>query len=166
MVCPTRSGGAGNLPVHSWRKGTHVSGGGSLEDVKIAGYDVRFSSIAELRAGNGFKILELNGAASEATSAYDSGKSLRQAYGILFKQGELVFAIGAENRRNGHCPDPPLEILRQWLRYRQNSLSPAGRLAYVQRKFSSAPGRLCPRHESRRTSLARSRAAAKSPTLR
>lgn len=40
----------------------------------------------------------LNGAASEATSAYDSSKSLREAYRILFQQWDLVFAIGDENR--------------------------------------------------------------------
>jgi hypothetical protein len=88
----------------------------------IGRYDIRFSSIADLQAGRGFKILELNGAASEATSAYDSSKSLRQAYGLLFRQWELVFAIGVENRQHGHRPDPISRILREWLRYQRYSL--------------------------------------------
>ncbi|HEU4678215.1 MAG TPA: hypothetical protein VFS35_01760, partial [Terrimicrobiaceae bacterium] len=88
----------------------------------IGRYDVRFRSIEEFRAGQGFKILELNGAASEATSAYDSGKSLREAYGILFQQWELVFAIGAANRQRGYRPDAVTKILAEWQSYRQASL--------------------------------------------
>lgn len=94
----------------------------SLPGFYIGRYDVRFSSIEEFRAGRGFKILELNGAASEATSAYDSSKSLREAYDILFQQWELVFAIGAENRRRGYRPDPLAKILLEWQRYQQASL--------------------------------------------
>jgi hypothetical protein len=88
----------------------------------IGRYDVRFRSIEEFRAGRGFKILELNGAASEATSAYDSSKSLREAYGLLFQQWELVFAIGAANRRRGYRPDAVTKILTEWQRYRRASL--------------------------------------------
>ncbi|NJR13361.1 MAG: hypothetical protein HC779_02710 [Phyllobacteriaceae bacterium] len=49
----------------------------------------------DLRAGRNFQIVELNGAASEATSIYDSRNSLFGAYRTLFHQWELVFAIGA-----------------------------------------------------------------------
>lgn len=59
-----------------------------------------------IRKGEGFTILELNGAASEATNAYDSGNSLCEAYRTLFRQWELVFAIADENRRRGHRADP------------------------------------------------------------
>ena len=93
-----------------------------LPEFYIGRYDVRFRSIEEFRMGKGFKILELNGAASEATSAYDSTKSLREAYGILFRQWELVFAIGDENRRRGHRADPLAKIISAWQRYRQGSL--------------------------------------------
>jgi len=93
-----------------------------LPEFYIGRYDVRFRSIEEFRMGKGFKILELNGAASEATSAYDSSKSLREAYGILFRQWELVFAIGDENRRRGHRADPLAKIISAWQHYRQGSL--------------------------------------------
>ena len=88
----------------------------------IGGYDVRFRSVEEFRAGRGFEILELNGAASEATSAYDASKSLREAYKILFRQWELVFAIGAENRRRRYRPDAVTKIFIEWQRYRRASL--------------------------------------------
>jgi len=70
----------------------------------------------------GFAILELNGAASEATSAYDSSKSLREAYRVLFQQWDLVFAIGDENRRRGHRGDSLAKILSEWRRYQECSL--------------------------------------------
>ena len=72
--------------------------------------------------GEGFTILELNGAVSEATSAYDSSKSLRDACHRLFKQLELVFAIADGNRRLGHRADPLAKFFSEWRRYQECSL--------------------------------------------
>jgi membrane protein DedA with SNARE-associated domain len=80
----------------------------------IGRYDVRFSSEGDLRAGRNFQILELNGAGAEATSIYDARNSLRSAYRTLFRQWELVFAIGAANRALGAEPTPLPELLRVW----------------------------------------------------
>ena len=88
----------------------------------IGRYDVRFGSIEEFRKGKGFAILELNGAASEATNAYDSGNSLCEACRILFRQWELVFAIADENRRRGHRADPVAKIFSEWRRCQECSL--------------------------------------------
>lgn len=94
-----------------------------LSGFYIGRYDVRFASPEEFRQGRGFKILELNGAASEATSAYDaSSKSLRDAYRLLFKQWELVFAIGRDNRRRGCREDSLRTIASEWWRYQSRSL--------------------------------------------
>ena len=77
-------------------------------------------------------ILQLNGAASEVTSAYDGRKSFRQAYGLLFKQWELVFTIGDENRRRGSPRSSLAQIVSEWCRYRQRSLChPPGGLNHV-----------------------------------
>jgi membrane protein DedA with SNARE-associated domain len=87
----------------------------------IGRYDVRYPSDDDIRRGENFKILELNGAASEATSIYDSRNSLFRAYGTLFKQWDLVFAIGAANRKLGHRP-AGLRLLRdEWKKYQQLS---------------------------------------------
>jgi membrane protein DedA with SNARE-associated domain len=67
----------------------------------IGRYDVRYATDEDLRAGRNFQIIELNGAASEATSIYDSRNSLATAYRTLFRQWDLVFAIGAANRARG-----------------------------------------------------------------
>lgn len=85
-----------------------------LDGFCIGRYDIRYSSPAELRAGRDFQIIELNGAASEATSIYDARNSLFDAYRKLFQQWELVFAIGAENRRLGLSPTAPSLLWRKW----------------------------------------------------
>jgi membrane protein DedA with SNARE-associated domain len=85
----------------------------------IGRYDLRFSSEADLRAGKNFQIIELNGAASEATSIYDSRNSLWSAYRTLFRQWDLVFGIGAANRALGCVPTPPRVVWKAWRDYQK-----------------------------------------------
>ena len=85
-----------------------------LDGFFIGRYDIRYSSDDDLRAGRNFQIIELNGAASEATSIYDSRNSLRSAYRTLFRQWELVFAIGAANRARGWLPTEVAPLWRKW----------------------------------------------------
>src|SRR5215472_12850897 len=80
----------------------------------IGRYDIRYSSDDELRQGRGFKIIELNGAASEATNIYDSANSLWSAYRTLYRQWQLVYQIGAANRSGGHRPAALLAVLTDW----------------------------------------------------
>ena len=87
----------------------------------IGRYDVRFPTDEDLMRGENFKILELNGAASEATSIYDARNSLFQAYGVLFRQWDLVFAIGAANRQLGHRPAALAVLREEWKKYQQLS---------------------------------------------
>ena len=88
----------------------------------IGRYDVRYTSDDELRGGSGFKIIELNGAASEATNIYDESNSIWSAYKTLYRQWELVYCIGAANRRRGHRPATPLAVLRDWLEFSRQAL--------------------------------------------
>lgn len=87
-----------------------------LDGFCIGRFDIRYSSVEDLRAGRNFQIVELNGAAAEATSIYDSRNSLRAAYRTLFRQWELVFAIGAANRRGGVVPTRLVDLWRAWRR--------------------------------------------------
>ena len=89
----------------------------------IGRYDIRFASEDDLRSGKNFQIIELNGAASEATSIYDARNSLWDAYRTLFKQWELVFAIGAANRKLGVVPTPLAQVWRAWRNYAAMSAS-------------------------------------------
>jgi membrane protein DedA with SNARE-associated domain len=83
----------------------------------IGRYDIRYSSEADLRAGKNFQIIELNGAASEATSIYDARNSIFAAYRTLFRQWDLVFAIGAANRKRGSVPTKLSLVWQKWREY-------------------------------------------------
>jgi membrane protein DedA with SNARE-associated domain len=80
----------------------------------IGRFDVRYTDDESLRQGMGFKIVELNGAASEATNLYDARNSLWSAYRTLYRQWKLTYAIGAENRKRGAKPRPVVSLWRDW----------------------------------------------------
>jgi len=83
----------------------------------IGRYDIRFANKEDLRAGRKFQIIELNGAASEATSIYDARSSIFVAYRTLFRQWDLVFAIGAANRKRGCAPTGLVLVWQKWREY-------------------------------------------------
>jgi len=86
-------------------------------------FDVRYENERDLRAGRNFKIVELNGASSEATNIYDARNSLRCAYQTLFEQWRLAFAIGAANRARGCEPSRLRRLWHEWRRYSAAALS-------------------------------------------
>jgi len=88
-----------------------------LDGFFIGRYDLRYTNEADLRAGKNFSIVELNGASAEAASIYDARNSLWTAYRTLFRQWDLVFAIGAENRRRGCAPMTITACWREWRNY-------------------------------------------------
>jgi len=85
----------------------------------IGRYDIRYSSVEDLKRGQNFQIVELNGAASEATSIYDARNSLFSAYKTLFRQWDLVFAIGAANHKLGATATPAPVLWQKWREYAQ-----------------------------------------------
>lgn len=87
----------------------------------IGRYDVRYKSESLLKAGKEFQIVELNGASSEATNIYDTDHSLLDAYKILHRQWEIVFAIGAANRKKGAKAASLWELWKTWRRCRNLS---------------------------------------------
>jgi hypothetical protein len=88
-----------------------------MGDFHAGRFDVKYESLAALEAGQ-FRIMEVNGAGSEAVHAWDPRLSLRQAYAIVFAKQRRLFAIGSEMRRRGHRPMGWLMLLRHWLRQR------------------------------------------------
>jgi membrane protein DedA with SNARE-associated domain len=66
-------------------------------------YDVRTDSEETLQAGR-FRVIELNGATSEATSIYDPKHGLFDAYRTLREQWRILFEIGDRNRAAGARP--------------------------------------------------------------
>jgi hypothetical protein len=67
-------------------------------------FDVRFASLEEISKGQHFKIMEINGAGSEAIQAWDPNTSLWTAFSIIFAKQRLLFTIGAANRAKGYQP--------------------------------------------------------------
>jgi membrane protein DedA with SNARE-associated domain len=80
-------------------------------------FDIRYNDERDFRAGRKFKIVELNGASSEATNIYDARNSLRSAYRTLFQQWRLAFEIGAANRANGQATSSLQILWREWRHY-------------------------------------------------
>jgi membrane protein DedA with SNARE-associated domain len=88
-----------------------------LPEFYFGRFDVRYETSEDLRVGRGFKIVELNGASSEATNIYDARNSLKSAYRTLFRQWRLVFEIGAANRNRGCAASPLRTLWRDWRGY-------------------------------------------------
>jgi len=81
--------------------------------------DVRFENTEKLKKGKGFKILEINGASSEATHIWDRDTRLQAVYQTLFHQYRVLFKIGDLNRKSGHKPASLWQLLRAYLRERK-----------------------------------------------
>lgn len=80
-------------------------------------YDIRTSSLDELREGRGFKAIELNGVTAESTNIYDPVNGLFDAYAILARQWFIAFKIGERNRRKGLRPASLREFLKAIAEY-------------------------------------------------
>ena len=78
----------------------------SYEGFYVGRFDARYSNVEAFRAGRDLAIVELNGATAESTDIYDPDNTLFCAYGTLFRQWSLVFAIGAANRAAGASVTP------------------------------------------------------------
>jgi hypothetical protein len=86
----------------------------ALPSFHFGRFDLRFRSLAELRRGTGFTIIEINGVGSEATHIWDPRMRLSQAYATQFEHYRAAFEIGALNRRAGHRSTGLRELFRLW----------------------------------------------------
>jgi membrane protein DedA with SNARE-associated domain len=86
-------------------------------------YDVLVPTVLDLQQGRRFKIIELNGGTSEATSIYDPKNSLLDAYRVLFEQWRILFEIARRNVERGVRPDGTTELLKRLGRYRKAARS-------------------------------------------
>ncbi|MBO9711688.1 hypothetical protein [Sphingomonas sp.] len=91
----------------------------SIPGFHFGRFDVRFADFAAFRGGQGFTIVEFNGAGAEATHIWDSRMTLFGAWKTLARQMALLFAIGAANRRLGHRPEGWRMLIARWRRERR-----------------------------------------------
>ncbi len=64
-------------------------------------YDLKATSIADLKAGKNFSILEFNGAGAEPNHIYDCGMSYKNALKIIVHHWDHMYKIGKINNRSG-----------------------------------------------------------------
>lgn len=64
-------------------------------------YDIKTTSIEDLKAGKNFLILEFNGCGAEPNHIYDCGMSLWRAYGEILKHWKALYRISRYNHKNG-----------------------------------------------------------------
>ncbi len=74
-------------------------------------FDLRCETEDQLRRGEDLAVIELNGTTSEATHLYAPGRPLAWRLGILRRQWDLLFAIGARRRAESHRPVRLVELL-------------------------------------------------------
>ena len=91
----------------------------ALPDFHFGRIDVRFGSLSALSRGEGFRIIEINGAGSEATHVWDPAFSLLDAWRAQFFHYGKAYRIGADNRARGHRATPFRELWGLWRRQKQ-----------------------------------------------
>jgi hypothetical protein len=64
-------------------------------------YDIKCSSIKELKQGKNFSILEYNGCGAEPHHIYGNGNNLLQAYKIVLQHWNVLYKISRHNYKNG-----------------------------------------------------------------
>ncbi|HZJ71247.1 MAG TPA: hypothetical protein VFF36_09990, partial [Planctomycetota bacterium] len=89
----------------------------------VGRFDLRAPDLQALQRGEGFLIVELNGATAEATHIYDPDfgpvRGPLVAYRTLFAQWSLVFRVAAANRAAGARPLGTRELARRVLAFRR-----------------------------------------------
>lgn len=64
-------------------------------------YDIKCTSIEELKEGENFFVLEFNGSGAEPHHVYGNGNSLMKAIRILLHHWNILYRISVENNRKG-----------------------------------------------------------------
>jgi len=64
-------------------------------------YDIKTTSIEDLKQGKNFLILEFNGCGAEPNHIYDCGMSIWKAYGTILQHWKALYRISKHNHRNG-----------------------------------------------------------------
>jgi hypothetical protein len=64
-------------------------------------YDIKTTSIEDLKKGKNFLILEFNGCGAEPNHIYDCGMSIWKAYGVILTHWRALYLISRYNHRNG-----------------------------------------------------------------
>lgn len=83
-------------------------------------FDVRYSTLAELKLGQNLRIIELNGATAESTDMYDPNLSVKEVYRTMWKQLQILYQIGHANRLRGVSTRSVCALARELWHYKIN----------------------------------------------
>ena len=75
--------------------------GQQMEGIYYGRFDMKCTSIEELKSGNGIKILEFNGIASEPAHIYDPGYKVSKAYSDIYEHWKIIYSISLQQRNKG-----------------------------------------------------------------
>jgi hypothetical protein len=89
-----------------------------VPDFYFGRLDIRFRSYSELREGNDFGIIEINGTGSEPTHIWDAKTTLMEAWASQFWHYREAFRIGAANKKAGWKSDGVINGFREWFKHR------------------------------------------------
>jgi hypothetical protein len=87
-----------------------------IPDFHFGRFDVRYSSLAALRRGEGFTIIEVNGAGAEATHIWDPSTSLWRIWRDQLLHYGAAWSIAAALRRRGVRTSGHRETFLSWRR--------------------------------------------------
>jgi len=91
----------------------------AMPDFHFGRMDVRFESLAKLRKGEGFKIIEINGVGSEATHIWDNRYELKVARDVLKDQYAIAYDFGTKMKAKGAKPTSLLKLIMMWQKERR-----------------------------------------------
>lgn len=89
----------------------------SIPEFYFGRFDVRFDDLETVRKGKGFRIIEVNGASSEATHIWDRKFTLWQAWNVILKQFGHLWKVGYQNCKRGYKPITGPKLL--WYLYKE-----------------------------------------------
>jgi membrane protein DedA with SNARE-associated domain len=76
----------------------------SMSEFHYGRFDLRFGSVAELKRGENFAIVGINGVGARAIDAWDPQLPIAEVYRRFIDQQRIVFLIGEKNRARGFQP--------------------------------------------------------------
>jgi hypothetical protein len=86
----------------------------ALPNFHFGRFDLRFRSLGELRKGQAFSVIEINGAGSEATHIWDPTTRLSAAYATQFRHYRAAFDIARANRSAGYRSTGLMSLMHLW----------------------------------------------------
>lgn len=93
------------------------------EGINYGRFDIKYNNIQELKDKRNFKVIELNGVASEPTHVYDRSINIFKKYKIWYDHWNTMYQISKLQTSLGHIPlsaKSVLKILKNYIFYLRN----------------------------------------------